>query len=136
MTQIDSEHKASIKYQLRRNSSGLVAISPDNVARVEAMIAENSRYNSSLNSNDTSSSKACLAILKQELGMLPNPNFQTVYNTMRAINRENSTRLSDGELIELAKRLCALNSADILEYLKSQQPSWGLGERSIILSPI
>ena len=135
MTQIDSEHKASIMYQLRRNSSGLVAISPDNVARVEAMIAENSRYNSSLNSNDTSSSMACLAILKQELGMLPNPNFQTVYNTMRAINRENSTRLSNGELIELAKRLCALISADILEYLKRPTDKLGpKGEKYYLVS--
>lgn len=125
MTLIESEHNNSTKYLLDRDSNGLVVISPDNVARVEAMIAENSRYNSSLNSNDTSSSKASLAILKRELNTLPNPEFQTVYNAMRAINRENSTRLSESELKELAKRLCTLSSSDILEYL--EKPTFKLG---------
>lgn len=125
MTLVESEHNNSTKYLLCRDSNGLIVISPDNVARVEAMIAENSRYNSSLNSYDTSSSKACLAVLKQELVTLPNPKFQAVYNVMRAINRENSTRLSDEELIELANRLCALSSSEILEYL--EKPTIKLG---------
>lgn len=133
MTLIESEHNNSIKYLLDKDSNGLVAISPDNVARVEAMIAENSRYNSSLNSNDTSSSKAGLSILKREIDTLLNPNSQTVYNVMRAINRENSTRLSESELKELAKRLCALSSSDILEYLEKPTFKLGPGEEKYYL---
>lgn len=127
MTLIESEHNNSTKYLLDRGPNGIVVISPDNVARVEAMIAENSRYNSLLNSNDTSSSKASRAILKRELVTLHNPNFRTVYNTMLAINRENSTRLSSEELSELAKRICALSSSEILEYLEKPTTKLGPG---------
>lgn len=135
MTLIESEHNNSIRYLLDRDRDrdGLVIISSDNVARVEAMIAENSRYNGSLNSNNTSSSTACLTTLKQELDVLPNPRFQTVYNTMRAINRENSTRLSEGELKELANWLCVFSSSDILGYLEKPTSKLGLGGETYYL---
>lgn len=133
MTPIDTEHIASEQYQLKRSSTGLVEITPDNVARVEAMIAENSRYNRSLKLNDTSSSKAGLANLKRELDTLHNPSFQAVYNAMRAVNRENSTRLSDEELKELANRLCVLSSSDILEYLEKPTFKLGPGEEKYFL---
>lgn len=137
MTLIDTEIITSRRYQLRRNSTGLVVISPDNVARVEAMIAENSRYNRSLNSDNRSSSKACLDILKRELYDLthPHPDLLTVENAMRAINRENSTQLSAGELSELANRICALSSSEILEYLEKPTTKLGpSGEKYYLVS--
>ena len=135
MTLIESEHNNSTKYLLDRDSNGIVVISSDNVARVEAMIAENSRYNDSLNTNNPQSSKVCLDCLKRDLDNLPHPKYQTVENSMRAINRENSTRLSAGELSELAKRICALSSSEILEYLGKPTTKLGpSGEKYYLVS--
>lgn len=135
MTLIESEHNNSTKYLLDRDSNGIVVISSDNVARVEAMIAENSRYNDSLNTKNPQSSKVCLDCLKQDLDNLPHPKYQTVENAMRAINRENSTRLSAGELSELAKRICALSSSEILEYLGKPTTKLGpSGEKYYLVS--
>lgn len=135
MTLIESEHNNSTKYLLDRDSNGMVVISSDNVARVEAMIAENSRYNDSLNTNNPQSSKVCLDCLKRDLDNLPHPEYQTVEDAMRAINRENSTRLSAVELSELAKRICALPSSEILEYLEKPITKLGpSGEKYYLVS--
>lgn len=135
MPLIDSEKIASVHYILKRDADGLVKISSDNVARVEAMIAENSRYNDSQNTNNPQSSKVCLDCLKRDLDNLPYPEYQTVENAMRAINRENSTRLSAGELSELANRICALSSFEILEYLEKPTTKLGpSGEKYYLVS--
>lgn len=135
MPLIDSEKIASVHYILKRDADGLVKISSDNVARVEAMIAENSRYNDSLNTKNPQSSKVYLDCLRQDLDNLPHPKYQTVENAMRAINRENSTRLSAVELSELAKRICALPSSEIIEYLEKPTTKLGLsGEKYYLVT--
>lgn len=135
MPLIDSEKISSVHYILKRDADGLVKISSDNFARVEAMIAENSRYNDSLNTKNPQSSKVCLDCLRQDLDNLPHPKYQTVENAMRAINRENSTRLSAVELSELAKRICALPSSEIIEYLEKPTTKLGpSGEKYYLVS--
>jgi len=125
MTLVEQEQKNSIQYLLNRDSQDRVTISADNVARVEAMIAENSRYNSAISQRNTDSSTCHLQTLLNELSRLTHPNKTTTERAMKSINKENSTRLSDLELSELAERLCVLSSQEIMSYL--EKPTTALG---------
>lgn len=133
MTLIDQEQKNSQQYLLKRDTRGRVIISEENVARVEAMIAENSRYNNALNENDTTSSKFYLTKLKSELENNDYPIFDTVYGAMRSINAENSTRLCLKELKELAERICKLSGQEIMQYLVRPTISTGPNDEKYYL---
>lgn len=122
---IQKELKASRKYDLKRtklkDGQYLVRLTQDNVARVEAMIRQDSNYSNSSKAENKTSSAYWLDKLKNILINNSTENYKTVIeNCVEKIDIENSTHLNaDGVgRKEMGERLCKLDSKMLLQYLK------------------
>ncbi|MBQ0113932.1 MAG: hypothetical protein KBT03_12455 [Bacteroidales bacterium] len=118
---IQNTKNNSKKYFLKKDVNGIVELTKDNAARVEAMIAQNSRYN-----------KNTSAEWFIEINKLINQNNTECYyvsaikEAMKAINKENSTRLSDKEIDELANRVYKIPQQGFISLLKRPYPGYYL----------
>lgn len=112
MLKIETEYNASQKYNLEPIFNGkLVALTLDNVARVESMIRNDSDYINSSDKSNITSSAYWMCELKKVLmvreSVLDEAYEVILRNCVKSIDRENFTHLeSDGcGRNELTKRL-------------------------------
>jgi hypothetical protein len=129
-TKIAQEHKASLKYDLKRITKAkelLVQLTRDNVARVESMIRNDSDYSNSANELSESSSAFWLnklsAVILDGKIVSDKEYVNIVSQSVSAIDRENSTHLNaDGVgREELTQRILQLKKSDLLRFLKQPQ---------------
>ena len=125
---IQQEYDASRIYDLKqiqiKDGNHIVELTRDNVARVEAMIRQDSKYSNSHNPHSKTSSTYWLKQLKEVL--IDNKSVSAaeyskiISHCVETIDRENSTRLkTDGVgRVEMAERLCKLDRNVLLQYLK------------------
>ena len=126
MNKITRELKLSQKYALEEDEHGLIKLTQDNVAHVEAMIRYNSSYRKAFDKNDEDSSAHHFVSLKEVLigkkKVSDTEYREIVHNVVRAIDRENSTHLnSDGNGIDtITDRICGIKrKGDLVRYLKN-----------------
>ena len=135
---IQAEQTKSKEYALKENSDGLVELTEDNVARVEAMIASNSTYKKSAN-------RACGPDGKKYNGSTAywvtafddcvkkninngNKTYQDIIkNIVETVDRENSTHLNadNAGRAEITKRICGYKVPALVDLLKTPNPSTG-----------
>ena len=128
MLKIETEYNASQKYNLETIFNGkLVALTLDNVARVESMIRNDSDYINSSDKSNITSSAYWMCELKKVLmvreSVLDEAYEVILRNCVKSVDRENSTHLeSDGcGRNELTKRLVNIPKYQLLFYLKTPQ---------------
>lgn len=119
MNKINEEYKASTQYNLEEYNDGLAKLSRKNVALVEAMIRNDSRYSTS-----DKEERDCIIELKDAL-LRPQATSDEEYKKIvmkcvEVIDRNNSTHLNaDGVgRIELAARIASYRREELLELLK------------------
>ena len=100
---IKLEHElAARKYSLKRDEKGLLEISLDNVARAEAMINSDSRYNQ----GEVEDSIKLLSPFIMANNLQPNQDYKEIFNKIvHSINKTNKTRMSDLEMDEIVTHL-------------------------------
>ena len=132
MNKIQEEKEASKKYMLsviENTSPCLVSLTPDNVARIEAMISNDSNYLKGQDKDNKPSDKSngSTAFWMNELKkvLLENKKSQYSYRTILseavcAVDRENSTHLNaDGVgRKQVADRIYQIPKDKLIEYLK------------------
>ena len=125
MNQIQKEIEyAEKKFMPKRDNNGLVILSQENVAKVEAMIKMDSSYAKSFDINYQNSSAYLFNKLNGEIyntidsKKLKEHSYQTISDIVKAINRENSTRSSKIEMEEISDRISNLKIKDFIKYLK------------------
>ncbi len=121
---VTNEFNASQKYRINRiknNNHNLVELNLDNVARVEAMIYENSYYKN----NKPTSSKSLISILNDQ-----NYN-QLIGHIVAAVDRENSTHLNSDKCgrKNVTDRLKKFTFQDIINLLKNKNGKFELLEK-------
>ena len=100
------EQKESEKYFLKKNN-GMLVISLDNVARVEAMINSNPRYSQEEVKN--SILQLDTFIVKKQL--LSGQDYQPIFtDIVSSINAKNRTRISADDQVKIVKYLVSVQS--------------------------
>ena len=98
--QIQKESEESKKFLLECDSDNLIVLSQNNVAKVEAMIKTDSSYAKNSNPEYENSSANLFYKLKNEIyntdssKTLKEHSYQTVYDVVCAVDRENSTHIN------------------------------------------
>ncbi|MCR5591277.1 MAG: hypothetical protein K6F73_07050 [Lachnospiraceae bacterium] len=125
MNKITREVKLSQKYALEKDKHGLIKLTKENVAHVEAMIRYNSSYRKAFDKNAEDSSAhhfvSLKAVLIEKKKVSDTEYREIVHNVVRALDRENSTHLkADGDGINtITDRICGIKrQADLVRYLK------------------
>ena len=109
------EQKMSQKYILKRNPQQpqLLDITLDNVAKAEALIQSDSRYNQ----DDVEDNICKLLPLISNKKLQPSPQLETIFTEIvKSINISNNTRMSMGEVQSIASFLLTIQS-DLIERL-------------------
>lgn len=124
--QIQKELNLAEAYKLKIDDN-LVVLSEDNVARVEAMIRTDSAYLKSYDDTIHSSSAYWFKQLKSEIEKtdeskkLKETSCETIKKLVKAIDRENSTRINTDKvgLKEIPARISEFTIKDFLNNLKN-----------------
>ena len=130
-TLIQKEQEASEKYKLLTfisevTGEKLVRLSPDNVARVEAMIHTDSDYKVANDGDNKESSAYSIIKLKEyfaENRKKPNEYRRLITEIVERLDKENSTHLnSDGVGREdITNRIVSIKKKKLLEYLRDPE---------------
>lgn len=109
---MSQEQTVSKKYQIKRMKNNLVELSFDNVARVEAMIYENSYYKN----NKPSSSRSMIKNLTEE------SYNELIGQIVDAVDKENSTHLNSDKCgrTNVTARLQKYTFSELKELLKNE----------------
>lgn len=122
-TKIQKEMELSLQYELSRytNKPELVELTVENVARVEFMIRNNSRYAGQNNKSTTIWLKKFANVLKGE--HTQEDYRKIVFEVVSGIDRTNSTHINaDGVgREELTERIVNIDKNLLFEYLKSPE---------------
>lgn len=122
-TKIQKEMELSLQYELSRytNKPELVELTVENVARVEFMIRNNSRYAGQNNKSTTIWLKKFANALKGE--HTQEDYRKIVFEVVSGIDRTNSTHINaDGVgREELTERIVNIDKNQLFEYLKSPE---------------
>lgn len=134
MNQIQQElEQANELYMIKLDSDGLVILSQDNVARIEAMIKMDSSYMNASNA-DVAADKKKLGSsaywFKQlkhyidnnkDTAILKDTPKNAVYEAVCAVDRENSTHINADKVgrDEITARISNLTIRDFIKYLKN-----------------
>jgi len=97
----------------------IVHLTQDNAVKIEALIHFNPRYSNTVDKNNTKSAMALIKKLKEKDSIYTKDQIQGI---IERINFENSTRMSDDEMKEIARRVfeCANTKEDLFDKLKSK----------------
>lgn len=123
MNKIERELKESKNYYLELENDSLVKLTVDNVARIEAMIVNDSDYAKSSNTKVDSTAKWMIELRTSLIERASEHSFEEIVkNCVKYVDKENSTHLSsDGVGIdELTKRIIGMK-ATLLNDLKNPQ---------------
>lgn len=126
LNQIQKELKHAQEFMLKLED-GLVVLSEENVAKVEAMIKTDSSYTRGSDINYPDSSAYLFNKLKSEIyntdnsKKLKEKSNKTIYEVVCAVDRENSTHINADRVgrQEITDRITNLTIKDFLEYLKN-----------------
>ena len=131
MTKIQKESKHAKRYMLKTiKKTNLVALTQDNVARVEAMIQNDAAYLNAVNKNyepDKNGEGGSTAFWMCTLEKYINNKDRTswpykhiIEQAIRAVDRDNSTHLNaDGVgRDEITHRICSLSLKKLIDYLE------------------
>ncbi len=126
LNQIQKELKQAQEFMLKLDE-GLVVLSEENVAKVEAMIKTDSSYTRGSDINYTDSSAYLFNKLKSEIYNTDNSkklkenSSKTIYDVVCAVDRENSTHINADRVgrQEITDRISDLTIKDFLKYLKN-----------------
>ncbi len=131
---ISEELEASNKYKLEVDDDGLVKLTKDNVAKVEAMISTDSKYKNTIDEENSKFSAYWLRQLKTVL--IDNEEKsedgyeyeEIIEKLVNAIDAENSTHLnSDGYGRESVKeKILEIEKNDFIRYLKQPNDKYEL----------
>lgn len=128
-TLIEKEFKSSVKYQLSIKN-GLVELTQDNVAKVEAMLLSNASYRKANNkeAKPSKSYKGSSAYWIDKFNKLNKQSSEIEYKTVvlnivSAIDRENRTHLNaDGVGInQITERICEISKSELIGFLKNPE---------------
>ena len=114
---IQQEHKRAEAYESelkldKDQDSGLVYLTPDNAAKIEARIHLNPRYKKTVDDSNEKSTKFIIRQLKEGKLLYNKDNIEEI---IKRINSENSTRMSKDEMGEIAGRIIkSASTKDIL----------------------
>ena len=127
--QILKELELARSSMLELDEGGLVILSTENVAKVEAMIKTDSAYSSHSDESNDKSSASLFEKLKSEIfnaplsSKLEKTSKATIYNIVCTLDLENGTRLSTDGVgrEEISDRVSSLAIEDFINYLKNPE---------------
>lgn len=113
------EYKSGLDLEKDGN---LVLLTPENAAKIGARILLNPRYERTLDETNENSTRFFINQLKEGQMLYNKDNIETI---IRRINSENSTRMSDGEMVEIAHRIVGLATTkeELITFLKNKDYS-------------
>ena len=133
MNKIKKEEEDSQKYNLKEDNFKLVALTHDNVARIEAIISCDSKYlrsrdkDAEPNGNYPGSTAFWMTELKKHLLNKRKKGQYTydkvIFEAVSAVDRENSTHINaDGVgRDELSKRILSITQEELFDVLKNHE---------------
>lgn len=128
MNQIQKELSLAQEFMLKIED-GLVILSQENVAKVEAMIKTDSSYTRGSDINYKDSSAYLFNKLRTEINIVDNSkrlkdtSYKTIYDVVCAVDRENSTHINADNVgrREISDRILNLTISEFINYLKKTQ---------------
>lgn len=123
LIQQEQERASKYKSELDLEKDGdLVLLTPENAAKIGARILLNPRYEKTVDETNENSAMFCIKQLKEGNFPYTKGNMETI---IRRINSENSTRMSDDEMEEIAKRIVenASTKEELITILKKKDYS-------------
>jgi len=133
---IDSELSLSLKHNLTKTGN-LVDLTPENVAKVEAMIRYDSAYRKASSSASAPNKKykgSTPYWIKQFSNLIVSVNIdkteykRLIQKIVESVDRENSTHLNSDKvgIVEITERICLYEPKELIELLKNPKPDYRL----------